>query len=118
MNSILCKLLGVCGLTPMTHPAPYADIVKWLDDHRRYVELLDQQCCPFELPLWQLDHLASHDDFLMQICYLVHRVWAHGDEMYMEEISGKFGFVRQRPPVLGSPRIPGIHFDLDKNFHM
>jgi len=70
---------------------------KRLDEHREVVESLSQTDF-FVQHWWHSDHLATQDDYLMKLFYVVHGEWPEPSNQY------KFK-VRARPDILGQCKL-------------
>lgn len=74
-------------------------VAKRLDEHRETVEAIAEKTTLLN-DFWHVSHLATQDDYLMRLYYLVHNEWP---------LDGKHsanGFVRNRPEVLGKCGLP------------
>ncbi|MBN3777034.1 hypothetical protein G3O06_05545 [Burkholderia sp. Ac-20345] len=105
-DSIL-RRLGLVRHKDLTAQLNFARSVgKRLDEHREVVETLSQSSF-FDEHWWHAGHLATQDDYLMRLYFMVHGKWPVDDPA-----SGHRGFrrngeyVRPRPPVLGQCRLP------------
>ncbi len=72
---------------------------KRLDEHRETVEAITEKTTLLN-DFWHVAHLATQDDYLMRLYYLVHNEWPH------DGCHGAGGYVRKRPEVLGKCGLP------------
>lgn len=76
-------------------------IAKRLDEHREIVEAIEQKTSLFK-DFWHIEHLATQDDYLMRLFFMVHGFWPESRKkgvFFVEK-------VRSRPRILGSCRLP------------
>jgi hypothetical protein len=70
-------------------------VAKRLDEHREFVESLVKECVFLKKNLWHVNHLATQDDYLMRLFYMVNGVWPE-----------RSFHVRERPVILGACQLP------------
>lgn len=54
---------------------------------------------------WHVNHMATQDDYLMRLYYVVHGQWPENDKCHAN------GYVRNRPPILGLCKLPEYNPD-------
>ena len=83
-------------------------IAKRLDEHREVVEQIQRHTSLFEQGYWHAGHLATQDDYLMRLFYLVHDCWPEEVQSGYSPGNGSkvHPAVRRRPDVLGPCRLP------------
>lgn len=74
-------------------------VAKRLDEHRETVESILEKTNLLN-DFWHVTHLATQDDYLMRLYYLVHNEWPK------ENVHGVGGYVRKRPDILGKCNLP------------
>lgn len=78
---------------------------KRLDEHREVVEAIEAKTFLFnknEGCWWHACHMATQDDYLMRLYYMVHGCWP--DDSTVHQRNGEV--VRPRPVVLGECSLP------------
>ena len=83
---------------------------KRLDEHRELVEAIEKTDL-FEKAFWHVGHLATQDDYLMRLYYLVHEEYPNDDGVIPNcrahiktQATGEY--VRARPKILGECNLP------------
>jgi hypothetical protein len=79
-------------------------VAKRLDEHREIVEAIINNTNLFK-DSWHVNHMATQDDYLMRLYYLVHGQWPENDKCCAN------GYVRNRPDILGLCRLPEYNHD-------
>lgn len=77
---------------------------KRLDEHREVVEAISQKTDLFDVCWWHASHLATTDDYLMRLYYIVHNTWPIDTTENIRQPTGEY--VRNRPAILGPCRLP------------
>ncbi|WP_321874627.1 hypothetical protein [Burkholderia ubonensis] len=82
-------------------------VAKRLDEHREVVEAMTESTDFLDRNPWHAGHLATQDDYLMRLYFIVHGDWP--DERNWKR--GEFPengreYVRARPSILGDCRLP------------
>ena len=78
---------------------------KRLDEHREMVEAIEHKTSLFD-DFWHIGHMATQDDYLMKLYYLVHDCWPHEARSALRENQPPGEHVRPRPAILGSCGLP------------
>lgn len=75
---------------------------KRLDEHREVVEAIERETNFFHEPTtkWHLAHMATQDDYLMRLYFIVHKCWPDEAMQINRE------YVRSRPLILGPCGLP------------
>lgn len=73
-------------------------IGKRLDEHREEVEAILEGTNHFN-EWWHITHMATQDDYLMRLYFIVHGFWPDSDQSYVDQ-------VRPRPAILGACQLP------------
>lgn len=76
---------------------------KRLDEHREVVESLEVSGF-FNDKWWHVGHMATQDDYLMRLYYMVYKSWPNDDAEMLRQLTGEY--VRPRPKILGPCRLP------------
>ena len=82
---------------------------KRLDEHREVVEAIARDTPFFRDHPWHADHMATQDDYLMRLYFIVYGDWPEDltDDRYGGQWRQSTGeVVRPRPAVLGRCRLP------------
>ena len=83
---------------------------KRLDEHREVVEAIEFSTSFFRDHPWNAGHMATQDDYLMRLYFIVHGCWPEdlGDSRPygIKWLQGTGEMVRPRPAVLGPCRLP------------
>jgi hypothetical protein len=106
LNYLLARL-GLVRLKDVRDQLNFARTVgKRLDEHREVVEQIEQQTPLFRDAWWHAGHMATQDDYLMRLYYLVHGTWPEDAPTTPtgRQVSGEM--VRARPSILGPCRLP------------
>jgi hypothetical protein len=108
LDAIAAKL-GFVRLKHLRNQLNYGySVAKRLDEHRELVEAIERKTLLFCQGNWHVIHLATQDDYLMRLFYLVHDCWP-------EEAQQGYSFrngtrvcpaVRSRPSILGPCQLP------------
>lgn len=108
LNTIAAKL-GFVRLQDIRQQINFGySVAKRLDEHREVVEQIQQHTSLLRQGYWHASHLATQDDYLMRLFYLVHDCWPE------EVLNGRsprndtkvHPAVRARPAVLGPCQLP------------
>jgi len=78
-------------------------VAKRLDEHRETVEAIEEKTRLLD-DFWHIGHLATQDDYLMRLYFLRYGSWPSEEDPFNQ--SGSMHYVRPRPRVLGSCRLP------------
>lgn len=78
---------------------------KRLDEHREVVESMEESGF-FEGKWWHVGHMATQDDYLMRLYYMVYKSWPGDDAETQRQSTGEY--VRPRPKILGPCRLPEL----------
>lgn len=115
MRAALEALLGRFGFVPAEKLNFARNVAKRLDEHRELVEAIRDHTSLLDDRDWHVSHLATQDDYLMRLYYLVNREWPCGDEGRMRELRARFGHIRLRPSILGASTLPELPDKLNQN---
>ena len=77
------------------------DIAKRLDEHREMVEAIQNKTTLFD-DHWHIVNLATQDDYLMRLFYMVHDCWPE-DPKCAPSATRR---IRPRPEILGECQLP------------
>jgi hypothetical protein len=105
MLDILAAKLGFVRKADVLRNLQFArSIGKRLDEHREVVEAIEANTVLFDknAEYWHAAHMATQDDYLMRLYYMVHESWP--DDLVWQQRNGEV--VRPRPIVLGECRLP------------
>lgn len=97
--------LGFVRKSDVIHNLQFARSVgKRLDEHREVVEAIEANTPLFDKSKgwWHAAHMATQDDYLMRLYYMVHGCWP--DDSMRHQMNGEV--VRPRPNVLGECGLP------------
>lgn len=83
-------------------------VAKRLDEHRETVEAIEGKTHLLD-DFWHVTHLATQDDYLMRLYFLRYGSWPSEEDPFNQ--SGSMHYVRRRPRVLGSCRLPEFERD-------
>lgn len=98
LTSFLRKL-GYIHLNSLKDQLNFARSVgKRLDEHREEVEAIHASTNHFNKN-WHIWHMATQDDYLMRLYFLVHGFWPDSSQSYVDP-------VRPRPYILGACLLP------------
>jgi hypothetical protein len=106
LNYLLARF-GLVRLKDVRDQLNFARTVgKRLDEHREVVEQIEQQTSLLREAWWHAGHMATQDDYLMRLYYLVHGTWPEDAPTTPagRQVSGEV--VRARPSILGPCRLP------------
>lgn len=76
-------------------------VAKRLDEHREIVEAIERKTSLFDDD-WYISHLATQDDYLMRLFFMVHGLWPDS----LSDGSAISERVRNRPLILGECGLP------------
>lgn len=98
----LTSLFGFVRASTVEENLQFARSVgKRLDEHREVVERLADSTTFFQDNWWHVGHMATQDDYLMRLYYMVHGCWpVDSVDVCYRQKTGEY--VRPRPAVLGS----------------
>ena len=100
LDSIL-ERLGLIRKSRLFATLDFArSVAKRLDEHRETVEAISENTLFLE-KFWHVTHLATQDDYLMRLYFLRYGCWP-----LESDVTSPNGYVRPRPPILGSCRLP------------
>lgn len=103
MIDFLIRKMGYVKKSEIDNKLNFArDISKRLDEHREVVEAIEQKTVLFRQAEWHSWHMATQDDYLMRIFYLVNGEWPENSNRWR---------VRPRPEILGACRLPEYQGD-------
>ncbi|MFG9350195.1 hypothetical protein ACEP28_32730 [Pseudomonas aeruginosa] len=108
LNTIAAKL-GFVRLGDIRQQLNYGySVAKRLDEHREVVEQLQLHTSLLDQCYWHANHLATQDDYLMRLFYLVHDCWPEEAQNGRSPRNGSkiHPKVRARPAVLGPCQLP------------
>ena len=108
LNTIAAKL-GFVRLGDIRQQLNYGySVAKRLDEHREVVEQLHLHTSLLDQCYWHANHLATQDDYLMRLFYLVHDCWPEEAQNGRSPRNGSkiHPQVRARPAVLGPCQLP------------
>jgi hypothetical protein len=77
---------------------------KRLDEHREVVEVIEAKTTLFNKSegYWHASHMATQDDYLMRLYYMVHGCWPDDSTRHQRNDE----VIRPRPVVLGECSLP------------
>ncbi|ECS2986249.1 hypothetical protein F9V60_22490 [Salmonella enterica subsp. enterica serovar Virchow] len=81
---------------------------KRLDEHREVVEAIERETNFFHEPTtkWHLAHMATQDDYLMRLYFIVHKCWPDEALGAKKKMQTNGEYVRPRPLILGPCGLP------------
>jgi hypothetical protein len=77
---------------------------KRLDEHRELVQSIEGSTALFVDKPWHVLHMATQDDYLMRLFYMVHGCWPDESNLQRRMMTGQP--VRERPTILGKCWLP------------
>lgn len=98
---LLFKKMGYIKKSHLNKQLNFAcNVSKRLDEHRETVEAIQSKTTLFN-DYWHINHMATQDDYLMRLYFMVNGYWP---ENRCE--------VRERPEILGCCKLPEYPDDL------
>lgn len=105
MLEALAAKLGFVRSAAIKEQLDYAcSVGKRLDEHREIVEQIGSTTRLFAQKPWHINHMATQDDYLMRLFFMVHGIWP--DDPDIRKVSMTGGRVRARPFILGVCGLP------------
>lgn len=103
LNKIACRL-GFVRQSAIRKQLQFARSVgKRLDEHREVVEAMEESGF-FDGKWWHVGHMATQDDYLMRLYYIVYGSWP--DDSADGGFQSSREYVRPRPKILGPCHLP------------
>lgn len=100
---VLLGRLGYIRISVVKDTLNFAhSVAKRLDEHRETVEAIQEKTSLFD-DFWHIGHMATQDDYLMRLYFLVHGFYPDPHDPNWP-IHGEY--VRPRPDILGRCGLP------------